>query len=71
MRAMADEEGQIIGSFAQTHCFPRAVQYLDSGKIRVKGMVSTAAPGGATVLMASVRAGDGHLYHRGIPEGVG
>ena len=30
---------QIIGSFAQTHCFPRAVQYLDSGKVRVKGMV--------------------------------
>ncbi|CCM04007.1 uncharacterized protein FIBRA_06164 [Fibroporia radiculosa] len=31
---------QIIGSFAQTHCFPRAVAYLDSGKIRVKGMVT-------------------------------
>ena len=31
---------QIIGSFAQTHCFPRAVAYLDSGKIKVKGMVS-------------------------------
>ncbi|KZT10243.1 uncharacterized protein LAESUDRAFT_755752 [Laetiporus sulphureus 93-53] len=30
----------IIGSFAQTHCFPRAVQYLDSGKIRIKGMVT-------------------------------
>ena len=23
------------------HCFPRAVAYLDSGRIRVKGMVST------------------------------
>jgi D-arabinitol dehydrogenase (NADP+) len=31
---------KIIGSFAQTHCFPRAVAYLDSGKINVKGMVS-------------------------------
>ena len=31
---------QIIGSFAQTHCFPRAVAYLDSGRIKVKGMVS-------------------------------
>lgn len=31
---------QIIGSFAQAHCFPRAVAYLDSGKINVKGMVT-------------------------------
>ena len=31
---------QIIGSFAQMHCFPRAVAYLDSGRIKVKGMVS-------------------------------
>lgn len=31
---------QIIGSFSQAYCFPRAVAYLDSGKIRVKGMVS-------------------------------
>lgn len=30
---------QIIGSFAQTYCFPRAVEYLDSGKINVEGMV--------------------------------
>ncbi|KZT34459.1 GroES-like protein [Sistotremastrum suecicum HHB10207 ss-3] len=34
------DEIKIIGSFAQVHCFPRAVAYLDSGKIRVKGMVS-------------------------------
>ncbi|RDB30492.1 D-arabinitol dehydrogenase 1 [Hypsizygus marmoreus] len=34
------DEIRIIGSFAQTHCFPRAVAYLDSGKIRVKGMVT-------------------------------
>jgi len=33
-------EIRIIGSFAQTHCFPRAVAYLDSGKVRVKGMVT-------------------------------
>lgn len=32
---------KIIGSFAQSHCFPRAVAYLDSGKINVKGIVST------------------------------
>ena len=31
---------QIVGSFAQAHCFPRAVAYLDSGKIKGKGMVS-------------------------------
>ncbi|KAJ7249397.1 chaperonin 10-like protein [Mycena rebaudengoi] len=34
------DEIRIIGSFAQTFCFPRAVAYLDSGKIRVKGMVT-------------------------------
>ncbi|EIW77216.1 GroES-like protein [Coniophora puteana RWD-64-598 SS2] len=34
------DEIRIIGSFAQMHCFPRAVQYLDSGKIKVKGMVT-------------------------------
>ena len=31
---------QIIGSFSQAFCFPRAVAYLDSGKVRVKGMVT-------------------------------
>ena len=31
---------QIIGSFSQTFCFPRAVAYLDGGKINVKGMVT-------------------------------
>jgi D-arabinitol dehydrogenase (NADP+) len=31
---------QIIGSFSQTYCFPRAVAYLDGGKINVKGMVT-------------------------------
>ncbi|KAJ7637174.1 NADP+-dependent D-mannitol dehydrogenase [Roridomyces roridus] len=34
------DEIKIIGSFAQTYCFPRAVAYLDSGKVRVKGMVT-------------------------------
>ncbi|KAH8110325.1 NADP+-dependent D-mannitol dehydrogenase, partial [Phellopilus nigrolimitatus] len=29
------DEIKIIGSFAQTYCFPRAVAYLDSGKINV------------------------------------
>ena len=31
---------QIIGSFSQTYCFPRAIAYLDSGKVNVKGMVT-------------------------------
>ncbi|KAK2461014.1 hypothetical protein APHAL10511_006955 [Amanita phalloides] len=34
------DEIKIIGSFSQTFCFPRAVAYLDSGKIRTKGMVT-------------------------------
>ncbi|KZP25760.1 GroES-like protein [Athelia psychrophila] len=34
------DEIRIIGSFCQAHCFPRAVAYLDSGKINVKGMVT-------------------------------
>ncbi|KAJ7432896.1 chaperonin 10-like protein [Mycena galericulata] len=34
------DEIKIIGSFAQTFCFPRAVAYLDSGKVRVKGIVT-------------------------------
>lgn len=31
---------QVIGSFSQTYCFPRAVAYLDGGKVNVKGMVT-------------------------------
>ncbi|KAF7323940.1 Zinc-binding dehydrogenase [Mycena kentingensis (nom. inval.)] len=38
------DEIRIIGSFAQAFCFPRAVAYLDSGKIRVKGMVTDIFP---------------------------
>ncbi|PPQ87681.1 hypothetical protein CVT25_011448 [Psilocybe cyanescens] len=34
------DEIKIIGSFAQTHCFPRAVAYLDSGKIKVTDVFS-------------------------------
>ncbi|KZT28094.1 GroES-like protein [Neolentinus lepideus HHB14362 ss-1] len=34
------DEIKIIGSFSQTYCFPRAVAYLDSGKIKTKGMVT-------------------------------
>ncbi|KAJ3999575.1 NADP+-dependent D-mannitol dehydrogenase [Lentinula boryana] len=34
------DEIKIIGSFSQTYCFPRAIAYLDSGKVKVKGMVT-------------------------------
>ncbi|KAF9457536.1 chaperonin 10-like protein [Collybia nuda] len=34
------DEIKIIGSFGQSHCFSRAVAYLESGKVRVKGMVT-------------------------------
>jgi len=34
------DEINIIGSFSQTYCFPRAIAYLDSGKVKVKGMVT-------------------------------
>ena len=27
------DEINIVGSFSQTHCFPRAVAYLDSKKV--------------------------------------
>ncbi|RPD75662.1 NADP+-dependent D-mannitol dehydrogenase [Lentinus tigrinus ALCF2SS1-7] len=37
---ICNDEIKIIGTFAQAHCFPRAVAYLDSGKIRVKGLVT-------------------------------
>ncbi|KAI8986723.1 NADP+-dependent D-mannitol dehydrogenase [Trametes punicea] len=38
------DEIRIIGSFAQTFCFPRAIAYLDSGKVRVKGLVTDVYP---------------------------
>ncbi|KAF8724886.1 hypothetical protein AX14_008515 [Amanita brunnescens Koide BX004] len=34
------DEIRIIGSFAQSYCFPRAVAYLETGKIHVKGIVT-------------------------------
>lgn len=38
------DEIRIIGSFAQTACFPRAIAYLDSGKVNVKGIVTDVFP---------------------------
>ncbi len=34
----------IKGSFAQTHCFDRALRYLESGKVRVDEMVTHTLP---------------------------
>ncbi|KAI0683767.1 chaperonin 10-like protein [Cytidiella melzeri] len=34
------DEITILGSFSQAYCFPRAVAYLDGGKVNVKGMVT-------------------------------
>jgi len=34
------DEIRIIGSFSQTYCFPRTIEYLESGKIKTKGMVT-------------------------------
>ncbi|KAI0758460.1 chaperonin 10-like protein [Irpex lacteus] len=34
------DEITILGSFSQAFCFPRAVAYLDGGKVKVKGMVT-------------------------------
>lgn len=38
------EEYTIIGSFAQTHCFSRALYYLESGKVQVKDLISHRLP---------------------------
>ena len=38
------DEINIIGSFSQTYCFPRAVELLDSKKIRTDGMVTDVFP---------------------------
>ena len=34
------KEIKIIGTFAQTHCFPRAVQFLENGRIKVKELIT-------------------------------
>lgn len=38
------DEINIIGSFSQTYCFPRAVELLDSKKIKTDGMVTDVFP---------------------------
>lgn len=38
--AAVGDEITIIGSFSETYKFPAAVDYLDSGKIKVDGIVN-------------------------------
>ena len=38
------QEYTIIGSFAQTHCFPRALAYLESGVVQVDELISHELP---------------------------
>jgi len=38
------QEYTILGSFAQTHCFGRALTYLESGLVQVKDLISHELP---------------------------
>ncbi len=37
-------EYTILGSFAQTHCFDRALAYLESGEVQIKELISHCLP---------------------------
>lgn len=37
---LVGDEITILGSFSETYKFPAAVDYLDSGKVRVDGIVN-------------------------------
>lgn len=39
-----NEEYTILGSFAQTHCFDRALYYLESGIVQVQELISHELP---------------------------
>ena len=38
------QEYTILGSFAQTHCFGRALEYLESGAVQVRELISHELP---------------------------
>jgi len=40
MHLIVGDEITIIGSFSETYKFPAAINYLDSGKVKVKGIVN-------------------------------
>lgn len=39
-RRLVGDEIQIIGSFSEVYKFPAAIDYLDSGKVKVTGIVN-------------------------------
>ena len=40
MIASVSDEITILGSFSETYMFPAAIAYLDSGKVKVNGIVN-------------------------------
>jgi D-arabinitol dehydrogenase (NADP+) len=38
------DEIRIIGSFSEVYMFPQTIDYLDSGKIKTKGIVNKTFP---------------------------
>src|SRR5271170_3021612 len=40
MHLIVGDEITIIGSFSETYKFPATIDYLDSGKVKVKGIVN-------------------------------
>ena len=39
-----EKEIKIIGSFAQTHCYDRALKYLESGRVQVNRLITQTFP---------------------------
>ena len=39
-RFLVGDEITILGSFSETYMFPAAIDYLDSGKVKVAGIVN-------------------------------
>lgn len=42
--AMFEQEYKLIGSFAQTHCFDRALKYLELGIVKVDDIITHTFP---------------------------
>jgi hypothetical protein len=57
---------QIKGSFAQTHCFDRSIAYLQSGKVKVKGMVCW--PISSRIRLIIITAGHAYLQSTRVSD---
>jgi hypothetical protein len=57
---------QIKGSFAQTHCFDRSIAYLQSGKVKVNGMVCW--PISSRIRLLIVTAGHAYLQSTRVSD---